>query len=1494
MTRQNDKSPIAVIGMSLRTAGAETPEVFWENIVNGVDSFTRPTETQLRRLGVPERLIQDTNFIRSRAVLKNPGAFDAEFFGMSSFTARTTDPAQRLFLTCAWEAMERAGIVPGPEAGIVGVYGGSGGVQESYLVRNFGGGHVDLDDPLVWLPINLGDDPQHITGRVCFYLNLKGPNITALGACATSLLAIHNAVRAIRYGDCDIALAGGFTVATPHWPGYLQVDGGPVSSSGTIRPFSADADGTIFSSGGGVVILKRLEDAESAGDTIHAVIRGTAIFNDGGGKTSLAAPGWDGQTEAISRALEDSGVHPESIGFLEAHGTGTLLGDPMEVEAATYVYRKYTDKKQYCALGAVKANVGHTAAGAGVLAFIKTCMALEHCTIPPNINVASPHPDLNLPATPFYLPTESSAWGSNDTRCAAVSAFGFGGINAHIVLEEAKPPLKLPSTSGQEIIVLSARTSKGVKQQIQQLTEHIRKNLELRLGDIAHTLQTGRKAFNHRAAWVVDDLEELAGATNDGPIHISEATDEAAVIFAFSGQGSQRAGMGSDLYHEDPIYRADIDRCAEVLVPFLEMDLRDILCSSDDEAEKIIKQTAYSQPALFVVEYALAKRLMRCGIQPVSMIGHSLGELVAACLAGVFTLPDALALVALRGKLMQACQPGSMMAIFLAVKEVEPFLDQGIEIAAFNAPDSTVVSGSDEAIVALSKGLEVGGVGFRILETSHAFHSASMEPTIDPFREALSKVELSSPSIPFISNVSGRFITDEEAKDPNYWAKHIRCPVRFTQGVDTLKEQKGAVWVEVGPGSALTSLLKRQTTGSLPITTLDGDQQHSGGLNNIIARLWVAGVEVDWQEASKQKYRQKVPLPTYPFEYENHWIEPPVFSQSEEGDRSAETTILGKEEYLHVTDWQEVALRNVEIFSSEGWLIFEDREGLGESIRKKVSEAKVSVVCLVRGDQFEKLHENYYQIRPDSSDDIQKVLLEKKAAGWFPKKILHLWNFGNNARENVDEYTRWEACIHNGFSTLGALFRALNEEFPEEEIEVTVAMDGISKLEHEDGPIYWEKASLQGLCRVAPQEFPALSFQLIDIPFGNSSSKWLTDALIAEVIESEPAPLKLLREGHRYIEVFRRLPESSSKGMRSGGVALITGGMGGLGLEIAGRLFDMAGMRLALLTRWEPPAVEDWPERSETDDRIGRALKKVVALQERGVEVLVVKGDSQVFEDMARVVKEVRSHFGSIDGVIHAAGVSSPSLILEADLETSRKIFSPKVKGALILERLLGNDPLDFFVHFSSISSVAPTPGQADYSGANAVLDALAKRQGHSNWKRVCAMSWDAWEDVGMAAEGAREKSSGEMFDPVVVGLSEKEIFERRYKSSITLQQGLDYFQELLFRSSLPSHVIVSSRINEIATAREDAQTVKEDNINENYKAPSSDLEKIVVEIWQKVFLVDGIGVNDDFFVLGGDSISSIQILNRIRQRLGVKLTNNAIFNLVTPAELSVYIEEQL
>ncbi|GGT00805.1 non-ribosomal peptide synthetase/type I polyketide synthase [Nonomuraea spiralis] len=844
---------LAVVGMACRFPGANGPEEFWAAIRDGVEAVRDFTDEELLADGEDPERLADPAYVRSGTVLDGIDLFDATLFEFTPREAEILDPQQRLFLETAWEALEDAGCDPSRHPGHIGVFAGS--AMSSYFIENLLAA-PDVLKAVGEYQVMLANDKDSLPTRTSYKLDLRGPSVSVNSACSTSLVALHLARQSLLAGDCDMALAGGVRVNAWTRRGYVYQSGGIGSPDGHCRPFDADAQGTIGASGVGVVVLKRLEDAIAAGDTIHAVVRGSAVNNDGTRKVGYTAPAVDGQAEVITAALAAAGVEPDTIGYVEAHGTGTALGDPIEVAALSQVFTG----DRPIALGSVKSNIGHADAAAGMAGLIKTVMALKHRTLPPTVNFGTPNPRIDF--SPFYVPTGSAEWPAGEApRRAGVSAFGMGGTNAHVVLEEAPVPAAVPAAvEGPHLLVLSAASEPALAESATRLRDHLRARPDLELGDVAGTLRHGRRALRHRGALVAEDHR----AALDAELITGEARPR-EIAFVFPGQGAQRRGMGAGLYRSENVFRDVVDTGAAVLEPLLGLDLRDALYGEAADLD----QTWLTQPALFVTEYALARTLIGRGLRPSMMAGHSIGEYVAACLSGVLTLEDALRLVAARGRLVQGLPPGSMLAVPLPEAEVLGLLGDELSLAAVNTPETCVVAGPDEAVAGLERRLAERGVACRPLRTSHAFHSAMLDPVLDAFAAEVASVRLGVPEVPYLSNVTGGWVTGAETADPGYWVRHLRETVRFADCAHALVTA-GAAVAEAGPGRTLSTLVRRQ--GGQAVALLAEPEGGPATLLEGVGRLWVTGADVDWTAFAPPGRR--VPLPTYPFERRSHWIGP--------------------------------------------------------------------------------------------------------------------------------------------------------------------------------------------------------------------------------------------------------------------------------------------------------------------------------------------------------------------------------------------------------------------------------------------------------------------------------------------------------------------------------------------------------------------------------------------------------------------------------------------
>ena len=883
---------IAIIGMAGRFPGADTVEEFWANLIAGKETISFFSDAELAESRIDAAAMRSQgHYVSARGVLKDADCFDAAFFGVHPKEAEVMDPQHRVFLEACWSAMERAGYAPTRVNGSVGVFAGAtyNTYHQAVLQQR-----PDLIDLVGHELVMFGNEKDYLTTRVAYKLGLKGPALNVATACSTSLVAIGQACQSLLTYQCDMALAGGVSVTVPQQRGYYHDEGNIGSSDGHTRSFDAHATGTVFGNGVGVVVLKRLDEAVRDGDLIYAVIKGAALNNDGSQRVSFGAPGVEGQSEVVAMAHALAGVDPETITMVEAHGTATPLGDPIEVAGLTKAFRLGTEASQFCALGSVKTNIGHLDAAAGVTGLIKTALSLYNRVIPANLHFTGPNPKLDLENSPFYINSQLQEWKTDlgIPRRAGVSSFGTGGTNAHLVLEEAPdlPPSGL--SRPWQLLTLSAKTPEALEKATTGLSDHLTRmaneaggRAAQELADVAFTLQTGRSEFVHRRILACSDAANAVSAiASSDPKRVythHQTLLDPPVVFMFPGQGAQYVDMGAQLYRSEPVFRSEVDRCAEILRPHLLTDVRTLLFPSEDfkkEAEELLVQTRFTQPALFVIEYAAAKLWMSWGVKPAAMIGHSVGEYVAGCLAGVFSLEDALWLVARRAELVQAQPGGAMLSVRLPESEILPHLNGHLTIAAANSPGLCVVAGPQDAIATFEEVMIPRGVVTRRLNTSHAFHSQMMDPVLPPFTDLLRQVKLNNPEIPYVSNVTARWITPEEATAPEYWAGHVRQTVRFADGIAELMKDPRRVFLEVGPGHTLTTLARQhpaRPSGQSVLASLPfrGVEELRGTLETL-GRLWMTGVNIDWQAFYANETRHRTVLPTYPFERKSYWPDP--------------------------------------------------------------------------------------------------------------------------------------------------------------------------------------------------------------------------------------------------------------------------------------------------------------------------------------------------------------------------------------------------------------------------------------------------------------------------------------------------------------------------------------------------------------------------------------------------------------------------------------------
>jgi acyl transferase domain-containing protein len=860
--------PVAIIAMAGRFPGASDVEMFWQNLCDGKETITFFAPDEIDP-GVPRAERDDPAYVRARGIIDGVEDFDPAFFGVTPREAELTDPQQRLFLELCWEALERGGYAADAQQGPVGVFGGVYGT--SYLQRNIAA-HPDRVRQLGDFQVMLGNDKDFVATRVAFRLNLTGPALSVHTACSTSLVAVCQAVAALRANQCDMALAGGAAVTCPPRTGYLYQDGAMLAPDGHTRTFDAEAQGTVFSDGAAVVLLKRLGDALADGDPVYAVIRGAGLSNDGAIKASFTAPSSEGQATAIAMAIDDAEVDARSISYVEAHGTATPLGDPVELEGLTQAFRRTTADTGFCRIGSVKSNIGHVVAAAGAAGLIKTALALAHRTLPPTLHFKSPNPKIDFARSPFVPNAALTPWTADGPLRAGVSSFGVGGTNAHVIVEEAPAREASDPAEGPQLLVLSARSPDALRASAKRLADHLAAVTESNLADVAYTLAVGRKAFAHRASVVAADAHAAIAALRELRVPEREAR-ASEVVFMFPGQGAYYEGMGRALYESEPVFRDALDACAAIALDELGLRLTDVMFAGDADA---MNATELQQPATFALEYALARLWIALGVHPAAMIGHSVGEFVAATIGGVWSLEDGLKLVIRRARLMQAQPSGAMLSVRIDAAAMEKRLPAGLSLAADNAPNASVVSGPHEDIEKLRAALDAEGIAAKTLRTSHAFHSSMMDAVLAPFREEVARIALQSSAVPISSTRTGAMLGDAEVVSPEYWTRHLRDTVRFSPALRTLLKSHDVPLLEIGPRAVLSTLARQheEARGRIVIPSLaDAPERERAAWLGAAGQLWSAGVAVTIADLDRRARRHRVRLPTYPFERRRCWVD---------------------------------------------------------------------------------------------------------------------------------------------------------------------------------------------------------------------------------------------------------------------------------------------------------------------------------------------------------------------------------------------------------------------------------------------------------------------------------------------------------------------------------------------------------------------------------------------------------------------------------------------
>lgn len=1515
---------IAVIGMAGRFPGAQNLDEFWQNLQQSVESITELADAGLQEKGVSAETLADPNYVKVGGVLANEDCFDAAYFGYSPREAEILDPQQRLFLETAVHALETAGYDAEQYSGSIGVYGGAG--MNGYLLNLYSS--EAIRERVSPYELFVANDKDFLTTRVSYKLNLNGPSVDVQTACSSSLVAVHLACQALLSGECDMALAGG--VAISRQVGYRAQAGSIYSPDGHCRAFDAQAAGTVGGNGVGIVVLKRLEDAMADGDTIDAVIKGSAINNDGSQKVSYTAPSVEAQAAVIQAALTMAEVSAESISYVEAHGTGTAIGDPIEIAALTQAFQAnfqanstaaeeqilQSEQNSRCAIGSVKTNIGHLDAAAGISGFIKTVLALKHQQIPATLHFQSANPTTNLADSPFHVNSALSDWSQSAShqrpRRAGVSSFGIGGTNAHVILEESPATSPQPETQQRasltdsskelvspQILPLSAQTPVALDLLSLNLADYLDSHPDLSLADVAHTLQVGRRALPYRRAVSTSTCAEAGYQLRQSPPEgsFSPITEQFSTIFLFPGQGSQHMGMAQNLYRTEPRFSQALDECAELLSN--RFDLIKSL-SLKPPSPKLGGPTL--QPILFSVEYALAQLWRSLDILPTAMLGHSLGEYVAACIAGVFDLKTALSLVTLRGQLMAKMPTGAMLSVGLSVAKAKDWLTEELSLAANNGPQLCVVSGREDAITSLRTRLEQQAISCRLLHTDHAFHSPMMEGAIAPFIEAVSQATLHPPNIPFISSVTGTWITPAEATDPHYWGRQIRQTVRFSEGITELLQLANPVFLEVGPGRTLTTLTKQHFApdaqqSQLPPTihTLPHPKSAESDiaqLTSAVAQLWEIGLPVNW--AGGERRCRRIPLPTYPFEKQRYWV-PFNHAQSAgksdvKPQRKSDAIALKPDlaDWFYTSSWERcpLTLRSLEPTERPCWLIFADSAAIGQKLAQLIEQSGQDVFIVQRGEAFEQSGYRQFTLNPEQPQGFQSLFEDLQMREMMPTEIVYLWTADALQQQS---HTTEPAHIDETCKTLTQLFNTWSRTSkPVQFTVVTQAAHDVLGIEK----LAPAQATIQGLCQVVTQEYPVIGCRQVDWLTENDTDKQLAQRLWRELRADLPAAVTAYRGSHRWQQTYQpiRLLPTADNSRSASSVKIRQGGT-----------YALIGASETI---------------TDESDSLSHIWFQQLSEQYQAKVVHIKQSET---ESIKSALQEMVEQFGQLHGVFFCTPTTNersaaPLLLLQPD----HWAYNRQTKQTVLqnLASALSEYALDFCCVQSSLSSIVGGLGLAAYAGANHFIDTFVAQQNQTAAFPWISINWDATlPDEKLPNQGFTEKTDDKTDSPSIgwgsaladFALTSQEVWQATERILAYGQPGQMIVSkgDLLARYNKWIHATpqLLGNHSDIQDAEQKAIAPEDTFTNQYsrpplstpYTPPTNSVEETLANIWKDLLGLDKVGIHDNFFDLGGHSLLAIQTLSRIREAFPVAVEmRNLLFESPTVAGIAAVIAEQL
>lgn len=1468
---------IAIVGMACRLPGARTPAQYWENLCQGIDSVQEVDPIEAAKVGVTEERFRAKEYIRRRGVLEGADEFDAHFFGMTAREAETTDPQHRLFLEAAVEALESAGHDPHQYDGRVGVFGGS--TLNPYAHRTLTQVSAGVDV----FGAAIGMDKDYLATKVSYRLALHGPSLSVQTACSTGLVAVHLSVQSLLAGECDMALAGAVSVSGPEHRGNVYEPGYLLSPDGACKAFSFGADGMVNGSGAVVLVLKRRKDAAADRDTIHALIKGSAINNDGADKVGFAAPSQRGQADVIRQALAVAGISPDSIRYVETHGTGTPLGDAIELAALREVFGRRAGEPLH--IGSVKTNIGHVGVAAGVAGLLKAVFVAKHAIVPPHLHCATPSEAAR--EVGFFI--NNSAAGIplalRSPIRVGVSSFGIGGTNAHVVVEQSPVEVPVFHESRPELVVLSAKTEAAVTRQVQRMVDYLNATPDLQLADVAYTLQTGRRALKHRLAFVCSDVADLKLALNapkrwdaarladDLPSH---------VVFVFPGGGVQYPGMGRDLYRTEAAFRSAVDECRTILKHRWDTDILTYFLADRGDELLAAEMRAPSRSAvcIFVYQYAMMRLLESFGAKPAAVVGHSQGEYACAVAASALALEDALTLVHARSSLLESLvEPGAMLVLEASLAELSSLLTSEVCIVALNAPRANVVAGPTPAIETLIDQLDVLGITFHRVRYGAASHCHLVEPVLPAFKEVLDTCSFGVPSVPWMSTVTADWLQSDAEVGEAYWLRQLREPVAFAEALKRAAAKENTVLVEIGPGNSLGNLIRSnsilRTAVCVSHHVNDARDDRTAALE-AIGGMWLHGARVDWQGLHAGRHPTRVPLPTYPFDhvFYDYWNRSGrqranLDSTNLSGSASLQR-IDDPARWLYVPVWKEVPAVRDAAERECSILLFSGHGEKGTALVSALRALGHNVAVVHSGDAYE-IDEAAGVVRLRRHDFQDHVALFKS---WVSKGrgiplVVHAWL----AMDETEDLRSGLAGFHHVALVARALARVKDGNTAVLQV-LTAGVHDVTGAE----ALAVERSVVTGCILAINQEFPDIDCRHLDIDPGCLLEQMKA---VAELLVADDAPRSAALRGYRLwrpdvAPLALCNAERRPTRLRERGVYLITGGLGRLGLIIAEHLARKCRARLVLLSRREVPHPDRWPELLKSSTPSFRMHKELNALQgitDAGAELFLLSADVSNEAQMRDALKAVKARFGEINGVIHAAAQTTQDWLCtigELSDNSGREQARTKVEAVATLSRLLAEENPDFVLLMSSLAALLGGIGYAAYAGANAAMDLFAHEQFRAG-RPWLSVNWDVWEaDLRSGLEHT-----------TLAGLPMK------------VDEGLHAFQHVLALVGRIPQVAVSTadlrhRLSQWVLAPEKHMAPRIPSEVRLYSRPErtaddigplTDTEFVVAGVWQQMFGYERIGPEENFFDLGGHSLLAVRINSELRMLFRMELSLRVQFH---------------